>query len=285
MHPRPAHACTHAPPTHAPTPRSRMHPRPAHACTHAPSTHAPCTRHAHSSSSTHAHTRCTRHVRRTRHTHARHTHDPHRRRVLCGRAFRLEECKQEYQYMRKQFKAPLFEKMLQYGNEFGLCHLTYPSFRCVTSYGNTQLAAADLVSGVAAVLENYDLLDGGNGFAGGAFAAAQKALLSGMRDGLERATREGAMREGIERAKEMLRATVTPPSHAAAHAHTCCAHTRSARTHTHARTHARTHAHAHTRAGTHPPHRRTTVAARRHAPHERHRTSAAARTASVALAP
>lgn len=121
----------------------------------------------------------------------------------------LEECKQEYQYMRKQFKAPLFEKMLQYGNEFGLCHLTYPSFRCVTSYGNTQLAAADLVSGVAAVLENYDLLDGGNGFAGGAFAAAQKALLSGMRDGLERATREGAMREGIERAKEMLRATVS----------------------------------------------------------------------------
>ena len=119
----------------------------------------------------------------------------------------LEECKQEYQYMRKQFKGPLFEKMLQYGNEFGLCHLTYPSFRCVTSYGNTQLAAADLVSGVAAVLENYDALEAG-GFAGGAFAAAQKALLSGMRDGLERATREGVMRDGIERAKEMLRATV-----------------------------------------------------------------------------
>ena len=36
----------------------------------------------------------------------------------------LEECKQEYVYMRKQFKAPLFEKMLQYGNEFGLVNLT-----------------------------------------------------------------------------------------------------------------------------------------------------------------
>ena len=130
----------------------------------------------------------------------------------------LEECKQEYQYMRKQFKGPLFEKMLQYGNEFGLCHLTYPSFRCVTSYGNTQLAAADLVSGVAAVLENYDALEAGS-FAGGAFAAAQKALLSGMRDGLERATREGVMRDGIERAKEMLRATVRalPPARHAPH--------------------------------------------------------------------
>ena len=123
----------------------------------------------------------------------------------------LDECKQEYQYMRKQFKAPLFEKMLQYGNEFGLCHLTYPSFRCVTSYGNTQLAAADLVSGVAAVLENYDTLEPG-AFAGGAFAAAQRALLGSMRDGLDRATREGVMREGIERAKEMLKATVSEPA-------------------------------------------------------------------------
>ena len=119
----------------------------------------------------------------------------------------LEECKQEYAYMRKQFKAPLFEKMLQYGNEFGLCHLTYPSFRCVTSYGNTQLAAADLVSGVAAVLENYDALSP-DAFAGGAFAAARSALISATRDGIDSAMRDGCMREALERAKEMLRATV-----------------------------------------------------------------------------
>ena len=121
----------------------------------------------------------------------------------------LDECKQEYQYMRKQFKAHLFERMLQYGNEFGLVHLTYPSFRCVRSFGNTQLAAADLVSGVAAVLENYSSLSP-EAFPGGAFAAAQSALKSGMRDGLERAMREhGGMRDAIDRAKEMLRATVS----------------------------------------------------------------------------
>ena len=108
--------------------------------------------------------------------------------------------------MRKQFKAPLFEKMLQYGNEFGLVHLTYPSFRCVTSYGNTQLAAADLVSGVAAVLENYDSVSP-DAFAGGAFAAARSALLSATRDGIDRALKDG-MQQALERAKEMLRATV-----------------------------------------------------------------------------
>ena len=63
----------------------------------------------------------------------------------------LEECRQEYAYMRKQYKADsLFEKMMAHGNEFGLVNLTYPSFRCTTSYGKTtQMAAADLVSAVA----------------------------------------------------------------------------------------------------------------------------------------
>lgn len=120
----------------------------------------------------------------------------------------LEECKQEYAYMRKQFKAPLFEKMLQYGNEFGLCHLTYPSFRCITSYGSSQLAAADLVSIVAAVLENYDTIDV-NAFAGGAFAAARSTLIYATRDGVERMLRDRLMREAMKRAKEMLRATVS----------------------------------------------------------------------------
>ena len=136
----------------------------------------------------------------------------------------LEECKQEYSYMKKQYKADsLFEKMMQHGNEFGLVNLTYPSFRCVTSYGNTQIAAADLVSCVAAVLENYEATatDGASGAAtpagtpagsdralGGAFAAAQSALTTGMRDGLETALREGVMRRGLDRAKELLRATV-----------------------------------------------------------------------------
>ena len=119
----------------------------------------------------------------------------------------LDECKQEYQYMRKQFKAHLFERMLQYGNEFGLVHLTYPSFRCVRSFGNTQLAAADLVSGVAAVLENYSSLSP-EAFPGGASRRAVGAQADARRP--ERAMPEhGGMRDAIDRAKEMLRATVS----------------------------------------------------------------------------
>ena len=57
-------------------------------------------------------------------------------------------------------------------------------------------AAADLVSGVAAVLENYDSL-APDAFAGGAFAAARSALMSGMRDGIERAMRDGPMHDAL----------------------------------------------------------------------------------------
>ena len=124
----------------------------------------------------------------------------------------LDECKQEYAYMRKQYKADaLFDKMTQFGHEFGLVNLTYPSFRCVTSYGNTQMAAADLVSAVAAVLENYEAAvatEAPTASTGGAFAAAQAALALGVREGLETALREGMMRRGLDRAKELLRATV-----------------------------------------------------------------------------
>ena len=56
----------------------------------------------------------------------------------------LEECKQSYLFMKKGFKDELFDRMLQYGAEFGLLQLTYPSFRCVTNFAST-LAATDLV--------------------------------------------------------------------------------------------------------------------------------------------
>ena len=120
----------------------------------------------------------------------------------------LEECRQEYAYMRKQYKDDnLFEKMIAHGNEFGLVNLTYPSFRCITSYGNTQMAASDLASAVTAVLENYDPNEA-DAFTGGAFASAQRALTTGVRDGLETALREGVMKQGLDRAKELLRSTV-----------------------------------------------------------------------------
>lgn len=55
--------------------------------------------------------------------------------------------------MRKEFKDTLYDKMLQYGAEFGLINLTYPSFRRVSNY-TSQIAAADLVVAVTAMLEN-----------------------------------------------------------------------------------------------------------------------------------
>jgi len=127
----------------------------------------------------------------------------------------LEECQQNYTYMRKQYKADaLYEKMLHHGSEFGLVNLTYPSFRSVGSYGNTQLPAADLVSAAAAILEAHEstrsATDGSSegGPSGNAFAAASSAITVGMRDGLDCALRNGVMRNGLERAKELLRATV-----------------------------------------------------------------------------
>jgi hypothetical protein len=100
--------------------------------------------------------------------------------------------------------------LLRYGSEFGLNNLTYPSFRCVTQYGITQLAAADLVTSVTAVLENFDAVaspePGGGaitveGSGSGAFSSGCAALRgTGLRD--------SAMRHGIERAKELLKATV-----------------------------------------------------------------------------
>lgn len=166
----------------------------------------------------------------------------------------VARCQQNYTYMRKQYKADaLYEKMLHHGSEFGLVNLTYPSFRSVGSYGNTQLPAADLVSAAAAILEAHEstrsATDGSSegGPSGNAFAAASSAITVGMRDGLDCALRNGdprpfarcfahcrapcrramhlisvtssrvvnanvpspgVMRNGLERAKELLRATV-----------------------------------------------------------------------------
>jgi hypothetical protein len=91
--------CTHAPPTHAPTPRPRTHPRPAHACTHAPFTHAPTPRPRMHPRPVHA---CTMHASRTQqllHTrahalyaprtpHAPHTRAPHTRPASASRVVR-----------------------------------------------------------------------------------------------------------------------------------------------------------------------------------------------------
>jgi cell division control protein 45 len=116
----------------------------------------------------------------------------------------LEECKQEFAYMRKEFKDELFDNMEKFGPEFGLYHLTYPSFRRVTQY-TTQLAAADLVTCVTATLEDAlhsadepaDEFDRG----GAAFAAARDTLCNG-------GAKECILRESLDRAKEVTRLLV-----------------------------------------------------------------------------
>ena len=44
--------------------------------------------------------------------------------------------------MDKEIREALFERMHTYGSEFGLMHLTYPSFRQITSYTTTVTAGA-----------------------------------------------------------------------------------------------------------------------------------------------
>jgi len=120
----------------------------------------------------------------------------------------LEECKQAYAYMSKEYRDSLFDLMLQYGSEFGLMHLTYPSFRRVTSYTAT-VTAADLVYCVDAQLD-HSAVDGdseadGKDAAGAAFSLALSTLSQPN-------AKEFALKKGIERAKKLLRVLVSQGS-------------------------------------------------------------------------
>jgi len=113
----------------------------------------------------------------------------------------LDECKQEYSYMRKEYKDPLYDKMLQYGAEFGLINLTYPSFRRISNY-TSQLAAADLVVAVTAMLEAPGAEDSeGERSHVASFASAKATLCSG-------GVKDVVLREGLEKAKVLVKATV-----------------------------------------------------------------------------
>lgn len=112
----------------------------------------------------------------------------------------LEECKQDYGYMRKEFKDALYDKMLQYGTEFGLVNLTYPSFRRVTNY-TSQLAAADLVISITAMLETPTAADEGEASTAVLFNAAKGTLCNG-------GIKDCVMREGLDRAKDLVKAIV-----------------------------------------------------------------------------
>jgi len=118
----------------------------------------------------------------------------------------LEECKQEYAYMKKHFKDALYDKMNQYGSEFGLVNLTFPSFRRVTNYA-TQLTPADLVYSVAAQLESpeppADAAGGGGGGGGHTTFQLARATLQ------HRGAQDDAIRDGLEKAKSAQRAIMT----------------------------------------------------------------------------
>ena len=112
----------------------------------------------------------------------------------------LDECKQEYAYMRKTFKDMLFDKMTQYGSEFGLVNLTFPSFRRVTNY-STQMTPADLVHCVTAQLERPNI-EGDEGDACPMFITARETLC-------HHSQQDDAIRDGLEKAKSMHRAIMT----------------------------------------------------------------------------
>ncbi len=74
--------------------------------------------------------------------------------LLARMGFPLDECRQEYAYMKPEIRERLHESLHLYGSEFGLMHLTYPSVRRITSYGlGTTVSAADIVYCVDAQLE------------------------------------------------------------------------------------------------------------------------------------
>lgn len=118
---------------------------------------------------------------------------------------------------RAQVRENLFDQMNLYGAEFGLTELTYPSFRRVTNYSST-FSAADLVYCVNAQLEQRPPVppkeqDGSETpqedpqeveerATAVAFSLAQAALSTGGN------ARQGSLKEGLHKAKQLLRALV-----------------------------------------------------------------------------
>mmetsp|Transcript_47878 Transcript_47878/g.102295 ORF Transcript_47878/g.102295 Transcript_47878/m.102295 type:complete len:627 (-) Transcript_47878:26-1906(-) len=119
----------------------------------------------------------------------------------------LQECRQNYVYMSKEIREALFERMHTYGGEFGLMHLTYPSFRQITSY-NTTVGAADLVYCIDAQLEGVGVATAANASAdaGDPDEGTQIAFGAAMATLTRYNARELSQRDGIERAKGLLRA-------------------------------------------------------------------------------
>mmetsp|Transcript_76187 Transcript_76187/g.126945 ORF Transcript_76187/g.126945 Transcript_76187/m.126945 type:complete len:636 (-) Transcript_76187:230-2137(-) len=119
----------------------------------------------------------------------------------------LDECRQEYAYMKKEFRDGLFEQMMTYGHEFGLLQLTYPSFRRVTNYTST-VTASDLVYCVAAQLESSGRSTSSGSSDEDEEAAIAEAFNLALSSLTEHGAKDASQNQGLERAKRLQRALI-----------------------------------------------------------------------------
>jgi len=132
---------------------------------------------------------------------------------LARMAIPLHECRQSYVYMKPELREELFDKMLQFGPEFGVMDLTYPTLQRTTNYAvGTTVTAADLVYAIDAQLESGEqtvAADADVTVVREAEDSATAEAFSRALTTLEHGAREGSQKDGMERAKRQLKALVS----------------------------------------------------------------------------
>ncbi|KAF5930573.1 hypothetical protein HYC85_031446 [Camellia sinensis] len=79
--------------------------------------------------------------------------------LLARMGFRLEDCKQKFQYMNVEIKRKMKEEFEEFLPEYGLTDFYYRGFCLLHGY-SSRISAADVVYGVTALLESFVESDG-----------------------------------------------------------------------------------------------------------------------------
>ncbi|GMP62881.1 hypothetical protein CsSME_00024812 [Camellia sinensis var. sinensis] len=79
--------------------------------------------------------------------------------LLARMRFRLEDCKQKFQYMNVEIKRKMKEEFEEFLPEYGLNDFYYRGFCLLHGY-SSRISAADVVYGVTALLESFVESDG-----------------------------------------------------------------------------------------------------------------------------
>jgi len=77
----------------------------------------------------------------------------HLRELLALMGFPLEDCEQPYSYTNPPLKRRLAAQLETYAPQYGLDHVTFTSFFCITGY-QSLLSATDMSYALAVLLEN-----------------------------------------------------------------------------------------------------------------------------------